>query len=441
MAIPAADPPDNLKLCAASLKLKCQADKAALLMIDGSLSYSAHEHHSTKGADASRAQPNVIIGLDLVRFAAALMVVVYHFAHRAWAAPIESARIRQFMPNSPVFLELEPLVWMGWVGVEIFFVISGFVIAKSAEHSSPFAFLRSRIVRLAPAIWVCATITLAVFCMVKGIDGGTLKSFVRAIAIPVFPYGPWIDSVYWTLVVEITFYAVVFFLLASDSFKRLEWLMVALSLVSGGLWVIWGLTGVGDAVLTSKLGQVLLIRHGCFFAVGIALWLLTAKRVTTLRLSMLVLALAGCLFEIGQLSDAKFDVLGRELHTPSAQGVFLAGVAAIFASVRYNGHLTRFIRGSTETTRALGLMTYPLYLVHNIVGVALLNGLIVVGIGRYPSLGLAIFGMIVLAWAISRTGEPWLAGLLKGLFSTIERTTRSVAVFNRMLKPTTPVPP
>lgn len=409
-------------------------------MTVGSPSGSAHEGSSSNFTDASRARPTVIIGLDLVRFAAALMVVIYHYAHRAWAPPIESAMIRRFLPNSPAFPELEPLTWMGWVGVEIFFVISGFVIANSAEHSSPFAFLRSRVVRLAPAIWICATITLTVFCMVKGVDGGALKGFVRAVAIPVFPYGPWIDSVYWTLVVEITFYAVVFLLLASDSFKHLEWLMVALSVVSGGLWIAWGLTGLGETVLTSGIGQVLLIRHGCFFATGIVLWLLTAKRVTTLRLSMLVLAFVGCLFEIGQLSEAKSDVIGRELHVPSAQAAFTAGVAAIYASVRFNGRLVRFVRGSAGVTRALGLMTYPLYLVHNIVGVALLNGLIVIGIGRYPSLGLAVVGMVALAWAISETGEPWLASLLKKPFSIIERLTCSVAILGRLFIPTKPVP-
>lgn len=400
----------------------------------------AHEQALTDNAVPRRARQNVIIGLDLVRFAAALMVVIYHFGHRAWAPPIERAKIRQFMPDSPAFPELESFTWMGWVGVEIFFVISGFVIANSAERSSPFAFLRSRVVRLAPAIWICATVTLVVFCTIKGFDGKVLKGYIRSLAIPVFPYGPWVDSVYWTLVVEIAFYAIIFLLLASDSFRRLEWLMVTLSLVSGGLWVLWGLTGVGDVVLTSKLGQVLLIRHGCFFAAGIALWLLTAKQVTKLRLLMLALALAGGLFEISQLSEAKFDVLGRELHTASAQAVFLAGVAAIFASVRFNGYLTRLVRGSTGATRALGLMTYPLYLVHNVVGVALLNGLMFIGLGRYPSLGLAVLGMIALAWTISKTGEPLVANLLRKLFAITERLIHSAASFSRLFKPTKPVP-
>lgn len=440
VAIPAADPPDNLKLRTVSPEAKHRADKVIILMTAEAQPAPPRDSSPLAVADTSRARPDVIVGLDLVRFATALLVVVYHFAHRAWAPPIASASIRQFIPNSPAFPELEPFTWMGWVGVEIFFVISGYVIANSAERSSPFAFLRSRVVRLAPAIWICASITFAVYCMVKGVDGGVLKRYVRAVATPAFPYGPWVDSVYWTLVVEITFYVLVFFLLAGDKFRRLEWLMVMLSLVSGGLWVVWALTGLGDPVLTSKLGQVLLVRHGCFFAVGIALWLLTSKRVTVLRLTMLVLALTGSLFEISQLSRAKFDVIGRELPIFSAQAVFLTGVAAIYASVRFNGHLTQLVRGAAGITRSLGLMTYPLYLIHNVVGVALLNGLVVIGIARFPALSLAVLGMIALAWSISRTGEPWLAGMLKRLFGSVERTISAAPRASRLLKPTTPVP-
>jgi exopolysaccharide production protein ExoZ len=61
-----------------------------------------------------------IWGLDLIRFAAALMVVVFHFS---WQQPAPQ-----------VFFD------PGWVGVEIFFVISGFVIMGSAARLRPLNF-------------------------------------------------------------------------------------------------------------------------------------------------------------------------------------------------------------------------------------------------------------------------------------------------------------
>jgi exopolysaccharide production protein ExoZ len=63
-------------------------------------------------------------GLDLIRFAAALMVVVFHFS---WQQPDPQV---SFSP--------------GWVGVEIFFVISGFVIMGSACKATPVEFLERR---------------------------------------------------------------------------------------------------------------------------------------------------------------------------------------------------------------------------------------------------------------------------------------------------------
>ena len=83
-----------------------------------------------------------IVGLDVVRFVAATMVMVFHLAFWSWAG---SGTIAHLMPNLPAFPELTPVAWLGWVGVEIFFVLSGFVIAYSSEGSSAFAFFRSRL--------------------------------------------------------------------------------------------------------------------------------------------------------------------------------------------------------------------------------------------------------------------------------------------------------
>ena len=58
---------------------------------------------------------------------------------------------KRLMPNRPSFPELTPIAWVGWVGVEIFFELSGFVIAYSAEGASAFVFFRSRFFRLMPA--------------------------------------------------------------------------------------------------------------------------------------------------------------------------------------------------------------------------------------------------------------------------------------------------
>lgn len=394
---------------------------------------------SFKPEPSAKEAPRVIVGLDLLRFAAALLVVVYHLGHRAWAAPLGGSMIRDFIPYSPAYPELEPVAWLGWVGVQIFFVISGFVIANSAERTSPFAFLRSRVIRLAPAIWICATLTLSVYVLVKGLDGGVAKEYIRTVFLPAFPDGPWIDSVYWTLVVEIVFYAIIFALLLTDRFRRIDWLMVVMALSSGGLWVAWGFFGFGEGLLTSKFGLWSLLRHGCFFAIGIALWLLFYKKVTLLRLAMLALAVAGGLFEVRELAEAKVEALGRDLSVLSAQGLFLAGVLTVVLSTLFNRQITAALGASPGVTRSIGMATYPLYLVHNIVGVALLNGLVFVGLGRAVALPVAVASMVAVAWAVSTLGEPLIASVLKKLFKLPEAAGRHRPWLAGLFRSTRPV--
>src|SRR5712675_1260110 len=71
----------------------------------------------------------------------------------------------QFFAADVQFPNAAPYTWFGWVGVEIFFVISGFVIANSASKSSATEFLVGRALRLYPAVWVCATATLLVLVL------------------------------------------------------------------------------------------------------------------------------------------------------------------------------------------------------------------------------------------------------------------------------------
>ena len=112
------------------------------------------------------------------------------------------------------------LLGSGWVGVQVFFVISGFVIAFSAEKSTPLRFFEARVKRLAPAVWVCAPITAAVL-LLTDLSWPT-DAVIRVVRTALFvPIDPWVDSVYWTLGIEIAFYAIVWVLLRLGSFARM----------------------------------------------------------------------------------------------------------------------------------------------------------------------------------------------------------------------------
>ena len=112
-----------------------------------------------------------IIGLDLVRFGAACLVMLFHLCYWISAGGSDATA-----PNvAKVHIQYNELAIfrLGYVGTYIFFVLSGFVIAYSAHNSTASAFLRGRIVRLMPAIWLIAPISLASSAL------GTCRPLVR----------------------------------------------------------------------------------------------------------------------------------------------------------------------------------------------------------------------------------------------------------------------
>src|ERR1700683_4879328 len=80
--------------------------------------------------------------LDLLRFGAALSVALYHVCK--WPAGGHA---------------LQSVTQFGFLGVDVFFMISGYVILMTAEFRTPVEFAKSRIARLYPTFWISVAVT------------------------------------------------------------------------------------------------------------------------------------------------------------------------------------------------------------------------------------------------------------------------------------------
>lgn len=348
-----------------------------------------------------------IAGLDLVRFFSAIAVMLYHFTY--WVSnPYGSTPARI---TGGVFDFTEIAFSFGWVGVEIFFVLSGFVIAYSASGVTAFGFLRSRILRLVPAAWICASITCFVVVVIgDGAAGDIVKRYIRSIIF--FPLGPWIDGTYWTLGIEIAFYGAIFILLCVRRFAWMEYFCAAISIVSLILLVAALRSSVVAEWLSSRPANLLLLRHGGEFALGAMLWLLLFEGRTLFRFCIVAVGLVSGIFEISRsVSDHSFT---SDVNVVLPISVWIMSIAAIIFSVVYNdivnSKLTPF---ASVMIRRMGVATYPLYLLHQLVGSALMLALFDVGVPQLVCLATSMIAMVFAAAIISMYLEPAVASLIR----------------------------
>jgi peptidoglycan/LPS O-acetylase OafA/YrhL len=176
----------------------------------------------------SKSEPQRLDGLQMLRFFAAFAVLVEHVMHEALSFGIA--------PNG-LIARLEPVDF--GVGVDVFFVISGFIMLHiSAEKfgapGAPREFLLRRIIRLVPLYWLFTLAMLVATVLVPGQLAH--NSLNPAHALASFGFIPWLDStglthpilgLGWTLNYEMYFYA-------------LFALMLLLPL-RAGVWTIGGL--------------------------------------------------------------------------------------------------------------------------------------------------------------------------------------------------------
>ncbi|MFZ4873627.1 acyltransferase family protein [Janthinobacterium sp. Mn2066] len=363
--------------------------------------------------------PRHVVGLDALRFLAAMLVVAYHYGFWFWAdpAPVSTPHLQRLIS----FPELFAATHFGWVGVQIFFVISGFVIAFSSERAGGYDFLVSRVVRLGPGVWICACITLA--AVVAGGEWSVYKMLTGFLHSVLFiPVAPWIDYAYWTLGIEIFFYFLVFLLVLRGKFSRINRLAIAIGLVSTTFWLLaWAAEAGGAGQFASVMAQLrrsrilglLLVHHGIFFALGVLLWLELVKRPgRENRLWCVLFCAAGCL-QIALTSAATGQDTGTAFPAWIPVLCWLGALAWVVFSVNRNHRLHALPQWCLRLLKTAGMMTFPLYLLHQVAGAHLMSGLVQAGAGRWLALAGALAFSLCLAWLVAVHGEPALQRVTK----------------------------
>jgi peptidoglycan/LPS O-acetylase OafA/YrhL len=290
--------------------------------------------------------------LDLLRLFAALMVVAFHWMFRGHAA---GQQITDF-PDAA------RLAVYGYVGVDWFFVISGFVIAWTAEGRNAATFAVLRFARLYPGYIACMTIT---FLMTVSYNWPQFSPGWTDWLANITMFAPvlgrqFMDGAYWSIVVEIVFYGWVFLGLATGLWnKRIP------------IAFVWLAMSVANMVLikSEALRFVLITDFAPWFVIGMMIQDIWKRGVKLEVLVILVTAFfASCLSLAVQVPIFAKDY-GVAPDLMLLFSLNLLGILLIIAAINARISNQKIARWSVFA----GAVSYPLYLFHQHAGYMLID--------------------------------------------------------------------
>jgi peptidoglycan/LPS O-acetylase OafA/YrhL len=323
--------------------------------------------------------------LDLLRLVCATSVLFFHYG---FVAPVPDRT-----------LPLGYAIWSagtlyGQFGVHVFFIISGFVISLSAEGRTSLDFLWARFVRLYPAYWVAVFATTAVLMLLRPeLVLRPLQVLANLTMLQSFIGLPNVDNVYHTLAIELRFYAVIAVLLA----LRVQ--ATSLQVIAG-----WLALCVASLVLPPLLGKLFLASWAPYFLAGMLTQSLL--RPDRRRLKLVLLAVAILL---------EWRIVGQDADHRNSGYVSGIGCVIVLAG-NLIAILCAFVPNprNTSVLAMLGALTYPLYLIHDEIGVALMRGL-QPWLPAWIVISLVIVAMFGLAYLMAQWIEPAIRRWLKAL--------------------------
>jgi peptidoglycan/LPS O-acetylase OafA/YrhL len=332
-----------------------------------------------------------IASLDGLRGISILLVVLYH-AYSRWADRLPwASALRHFV----VFEQ-------GTLGVNLFFLISGFVIFLTLQKCSSFSeFIYRRWLRLFPAMLLATILiyatsgwlperpvgelslvnTLPGLCF---IDPFLLKSLVGIDTRAV-------EGAFWSIFIEVKFY-LLFGLLYFVAKKRALSILLVLFLTN---FVVNVAAGTSQSPVSQffilVLDRFLALRHFGWFVIGALVFNAFSRG------DRRDLALSVCVLPLAILANSEWTIdafiVSVALYLIFVAALFSERVGAVFAS-------PIFVFG--------GFISYPLYLIHQNASVAL-----TIKLHSYaPSIpGMLtplppMVAMIVLAYLVAKHGEP-----------------------------------
>ncbi len=338
--------------------------------------------------------------LDALRGVAAVWVVLYHCI----------ASLPYWLPNAPeTIAAVLPTRFdlHGTSAVDLFFMISGYVILVTTQRSATArAFLQARVARLFPAYWAAVLVTAALGLAVPSdaMRVGVMQVLANLTMLQSFLAVPHLDPSYWSLAVELSFYALVAVALAVGQQGRLD--RLALAWVILAALALHALPQLGLA-LPYRVKLALALENAPLFTAGMLFYRLRTEPVRAWRVAGLVACYAAS--ALPQSS----------VIAPITTALFVLFALAVAGWVRWLAN---------PVLLWLGGISYSLYLVHQPLAFRLQVGLHAAGVDGWPNFAGTVACLLAAGAAmqvlVEKPGTRWL----RRVFEDVQRSAPNVPV-------------
>lgn len=313
--------------------------------------------------------------LDALRGIASLTVLFFHFT-------------RFSSGTSPFNYNI------GSTGVDFFFMLSGFVILMTLDKKpSVGQFFWGRITRIVPTYWACATVTLVAIFIHGNVDTGkTVQQYLLNLTmIQSYLHVENLDGPYWTLIIEWLFYGVMAVILGFRVLKYVEWIMLALVVLSG----VYGIDSLHSHF--PKLFYLLkmyvpLMNHIPSFFAGILLYRIKLEGGRSWRYPLFIFALI--------IQTTLTNETDRAIQFVTQTQYDLALISYALIMVLFVENQLGFL--AKPWTLFLGKISYPLFLIHQFIGTVMMIPYLTYGRGWsfFPAFFVTLTVCMLIASAI-----------------------------------------
>lgn len=339
--------------------------------------------------------------IDIARFFSALSVVFFHY-FSITASHARNGFIKAYLEN-------------GFFGVQFFFMISGFVIYFSTSDNLKKYFI-SRFLRIYPLFWFCMTVTYLITLVFAEKHVSFLIYLFNFLIVNNGRTEYMVDGSYWTLTHEILFYMYVGIFVYFFGKRRINlffygWLAV-LSLV-----IFLGLHNM-------ILFKIMLVRSGFYFIFGglLASLIHNWKQLSFSEKLKPILGMTWSVtmvFVLSNILQKSSAVVTNHFGVYNQTQVFI--LVSLFITMIFIATLSSFVKGekNIKVAMVLGSITYPLYLLHQVIGATFLEKLGVYGRVSFSSVTF-ICVLVILSFSLARKEKKIRSFLQSKMVSLIK---------------------